>query len=273
MFEQIRPKDWKSARALAQDLFGWGANWGFRGHSDASWKLVTTFERAAGIYEHPAASRLQTEDKMLKHFKRRAHLYLSDPPAWENELEWLALIQHYGGPTRLLDFSRSFYVAAFFATERAESDAAVWAIKIDEEEGSRDLAYYYKQVKRGKSPKMPQESKVSRVEPERMNQRLSIQQGFFLFPHNISVPFIDNLAGTLRLSPKKLQAMIDKKPMVKDTKGLKIANLRIVQIILGREIHKSILSDLKAMNVTSESLFPGLDGFARSLFFHLTLPK
>ena len=115
-----------------------------------------------------------------------------------------------------------------------------------------------------------------------MNQRLSIQQGFFLFPHNISVPFIDNLAGTLRLSPKKvqgmlspkkLQAMIDKKPMVKDTKGLKIANLRIVQIILGREIHKSILSDLKAMNVTSESLFPGLDGFARSLFFHLTLPK
>jgi hypothetical protein len=41
------------------------------------------------------------------------------------------LIQHHGGPTRLLDFTHSFYVAAFFALERATEDVAVWAVNLD----------------------------------------------------------------------------------------------------------------------------------------------
>jgi hypothetical protein len=42
---------------------------------------------------------------------------------------WLGLIQHYGGPTRLLDVTGSLYVAFFFAFEPAgDYDRAVWAV-------------------------------------------------------------------------------------------------------------------------------------------------
>src|SRR6058998_3676205 len=43
-------------------------------------------------------------------------------------LEWLALMQHYGAPTGLLDFTRSFWIALFFAFEEAESDCSVVAL-------------------------------------------------------------------------------------------------------------------------------------------------
>src|SRR5580704_15740200 len=49
------------------------------------------------------------------------------------KLSWLAAMQHYGAPTRLLDFTYSPYVALYFALRNrndneAESDAEVWAI-------------------------------------------------------------------------------------------------------------------------------------------------
>src|ERR1700739_1556162 len=53
-------------------------------------------------------------------------------PAEKEELEWMALMRHHGAPTRLLDWTRSPYVAAFFAIAEAREDeeSAIWAIDI-----------------------------------------------------------------------------------------------------------------------------------------------
>lgn len=46
----------------------------------------------------------------------------------EDVIEWLALMQHFGAPTRLLDFTQSPYVATYFAVEDATEDSVIWAV-------------------------------------------------------------------------------------------------------------------------------------------------
>src|SRR5215831_16215491 len=95
----------------------------FRGHGDAPQLLHASIERVAS---KPGIA----EEYIEREFKRRAHHYLADLPNEDEDLEWLALMQHYGAPTRLLDWTRSAYVAAFFAADGASSPNAfaVWAV-------------------------------------------------------------------------------------------------------------------------------------------------
>src|SRR5438067_773979 len=87
--------------------------WIFRGHASANWLLRSTLERRTPAGE----SAFITERYLQQQFKRRAHTYLAGQSLPENAGDWLALMQHFGAPTRLLDFTRSPYVAAYFAFE------------------------------------------------------------------------------------------------------------------------------------------------------------
>jgi hypothetical protein len=105
------------------------------------------------------------------------------------------------------------------------------------------------------------------VAPERMNERLSIQQGLFLAPCDIGARFEQNLAATFGLDPESLRkreaAPWNGEPLPRKTALLKIR--------LPQHLHIKALRDMHAMNVTSASLFPGLDGFARSFYHEIRL--
>jgi hypothetical protein len=60
----------------------------------------------------------------------RAHFTSSRDLYWKHRLEWLALMRHYGAPTRLLDWTYSLYVALFFslAESNVKKPATVWAL-------------------------------------------------------------------------------------------------------------------------------------------------
>ncbi len=92
-------RDWDDAKAQIGAL---GSHWIFRGQQEAGWALQSSLERAIPHVPPLTAPRL-AEDLLLKAFKRDALNYLIERWTPISPLDWLALFQHCGGPTRLLD--------------------------------------------------------------------------------------------------------------------------------------------------------------------------
>ena len=74
------------------------------------------------IYEH----------KMTKEFQRKYPMYEKYLiPKDDNTIEWLAIMQHYGVPTRMLDFSHSLGVALYIGVSECENQdgsASIWML-------------------------------------------------------------------------------------------------------------------------------------------------
>lgn len=114
--------------AQAQEWRQPGANWylqpWFRGLPDADWGLIPSLHRIPKS-TGPGAD-YYTERNLLELFRLRAPPFLDRIP--ENEWEWLFVMQHYGLPTRLLDWTESALIALYFAVrgDDRSRDAAVW---------------------------------------------------------------------------------------------------------------------------------------------------
>lgn len=279
----LRLNTWREARILADELTGWR----FRGQLDASWMLSTVLERS-GQRQETSPSLSKIEQEIIEEFKRRAHHFLPAPPPLENLIEWMALIQHFGGPTRLLDFTRSFYVAAFFAVERASAESAIWCVNHDalleavrrligikETDESvwqvphRTGAVLQKLLKQQQQGSFRGFPFILEVQPFRLNERLAVQQGIFLCPLVVEIPFIQSLTQTFALPPSAFaDATAEAYNTVIHT-GKMLKETSVIKLVLPLTIRRDVLRDLWNMNVTAATLFPGLDGFARSLHYYL----
>ena len=85
----------------------------FRGVSQASYELAPSIARIPAKDEK---SRFEFEQEIFEEFQARAIPYLKREP--KSKIEWLFLAQHYGIPTRLLDWTTNPLVALFFATQK-----------------------------------------------------------------------------------------------------------------------------------------------------------
>ena len=74
----------------------------FRGQSDLNWKLIPHIHRITGLGGY--------ERDLIRDFKLLSHNILQQHKL-ENEFDWLYVMQHYGLPTRLLDWTESSLVA------------------------------------------------------------------------------------------------------------------------------------------------------------------
>ena len=92
----------------------------FRGLARASYTNTSSLARLQGDYA-------RLERHLLRNFRKYAHREAPGPTTWD----WLALGQHHGLPTRLLDWTFSPLVALHFATASwPEDDAILWAVDV-----------------------------------------------------------------------------------------------------------------------------------------------
>jgi hypothetical protein len=93
----------------------------FRGLARASYRNVSSLSRLGAGYP-------ELERHLVRNFRKYAHRERPGPTTWD----WLALAQHHGLPTRLLDWTFSPFVALHFATASwADDDAVLFAVDIE----------------------------------------------------------------------------------------------------------------------------------------------
>jgi hypothetical protein len=247
----IKAADWDEYKKFTGSL---SDNWVFRGQLNADWEIRNALERSEFIKHHKGIEKV-----FLKEFQRGSRNYLQRDEMPCHVIEWLALMQHHGAPTRLVDFSRSPFISAYFAFEQCWEDAesvAIWAININyirraafsiiRERLGNDFASDSKDLVNEevfeKIFELDELSLIFPVEPFRMNRRYSLQQSLFVSTGNSSETFMEQT--------KFLGEMISS---------------CMVRIEIPTNNKKQVIRDLLKMNIHRASLFPDLDGYAVAL--------
>ncbi len=98
----------------------------WRGQRDYKDKLIP------GVYRGDYKKKRETyyEQNIIDRFKLLAKVRHNDVPQDDDQAKWLVLMQHYGLPTRLLDWTESPLIACYFAIENNnKNDGALYLLQ------------------------------------------------------------------------------------------------------------------------------------------------
>jgi len=299
-FMDVKLEEWPQASRLAEALSAHIDPWVFRGQRDAEWRLKSTLERTERSCGKDLGCLGDDERRMITEFRRIAPLHgfdVSDDVRIDKTepLEWLTMLQHYGGSTRLLDFTRTFWYAVFFALELAPTPCwpesqGVWAVNerklwnqgmdricsralYDEQQASQRRRGARIECRkrimlddRWSKRALDNEVRATALpfEPERLNPRMAAQTGCFVFPLLGQKRFEENLFATFGLEPPvRFQAQLYDDEAVLSGIKTGVVMLRIL-LPTGQENREKGHAILHSMNITARTMFPDVEGVARS---------
>jgi len=225
--------------------------WAYRGHADATWALETSLMRALEGHRLTAAQALEIERSAMLEFQKQAHLYVPPRMAFGDDAagNW-AVMQHYGAPTRLLDWTRSPYVALYFAVIHLAGDGAVWLLD----------AHALQEATRRRYPRL-----VTCADDREARAHI------LLDPDAPAAVYLTDLhVQTDRMAAQQLLFTLS--PRILADHGELIARTldRAVvgawqKLVVPEALKPDFMRRLRTMNITARTLFPGLDGVGRSI--------
>lgn len=230
----------------------------YRGQTNAEWGLETSFLRMTRHLAKRREEAINLENVARQEFMSKAHLFI-DPGNMSKVKTmpcWWALMQHHGAPTRLLDWTASPYVAAYFATQQdgSESDGAVWCFC-----HRRLHTAFVKEY--GSEP--PDLTKTEDEDPavEHLHEALRNPEA----PPSV-VPLAFKFFSSARMAEQQGRfTMCLRVHQDHVCIATKISTTHLKKIVIPHKIKPDFLAELRRMNITAAALFPGVDGLGRSI--------
>ena len=253
----IRVESWNQlqdalfADSWVEEIGRFRSRYAFRGLSDAAYPLATTLIRLGGDYAG-------LEKHLLRNFRKYAHRsVVQRDSVWH----WLSVAQHYGLPTRLMDWTYSPFAALHFSTadlDRFDCDAVIWAVNY---------------------------LKTHQLVPERLRERLD-REGANVFTVEMLSEEVRSLAELDSLSPEPF-ALFFEPPSIDDRIVNQFAFFSLIsdptialdqwlsarpflcrRIVIPAALKWEIRDKLDQSNITERVLFPGLEGLTAWLKRH-----
>ena len=235
-----------------------GDNW-YRGHSIVVGELTPSVFRGKYLNEIYQAFNPDVELKLASDFKRKAPSITKSLPKQNNHIEWLFLMQHHGVSTRLLDWTENILAATFFAVNNNQNqDGEIWSLlpwKLNESHGFYGLPLLGKckttkflshEIFHNKPEELAEKYKLKEIpkiplalQPPMKHPRYAAQQSCF----------------TIHPKPTTGNTIPD---IITDEQYL-------IRYIIPKELKRTFERKLLFLGVTFQTLFPDLEGLAKTL--------
>lgn len=222
----------------------------YRGLEEAGYTLSTSLNRHGGH---------SLEKHMLRNFKKYARV--PNPPEPEFDWPWLALAQHHGLPTRLLDWTYSPFVAMHFATAdytKFDRDSAIYAIAYADTKEL--LPTRAKDEIASEGPDILTVDMLNKVEKSLFKYSSLSPDPFVTFfePPSFDDRIVNQYAVFSFLS----------NPETNLEDWLKDKNIDWFKVVIPHQLLWKVRDRLDQANINERMLFPGLDGLAQWLKRH-----
>lgn len=249
----------------------------FRGHPEKYGNLTPKIFRSE--YIQKIAVKSDTESSVIDEFKRVAPALTQNIPKQDDHCSWSFLMQHYGAPTRLLDWTENALVALYFAVRNFldGKDGELWAIypySLNEKgyqcadiatKSNKILEYLavepYLAINPVSGNQERQENFAKAIGLDKIPRYPLALSPTMNFPRMVAQ------SSTFTIHPIPHQGKNTIPDLLTDKRYL-------VCYIIPQDCKLNLINDLKSLGISRRTLFPDLDGLSQTIMetlFHTPL--